>query len=280
MAKPKIDLHHWISRIPEHLEDLPHESSSPIKHYKRGANDSWNLLRYVERTAGGYAAPRQRHLSRLRSLVVLSLVETFERFVKELAAVCVKHVGPLVLDDRLSVLRVRSQSVAAHFEENDLGKALTEGDTWLDCDKISERFRSLLAPPFEKGNFSFFPSQKTDPDYWRRETMGLLWQLRHSIVHNVGVITRSDASKLRLLRRSPVDAPKLLSPKSGDVWYVKLFLDETAAWSNDRVAKELVDLLATIHEDDTSLFVPAERAIQIAKEMNVPVSIGGAAATP
>lgn len=285
MATPKIDLSHWISRIPEHVVDLPPESSSPLEHYWRGANDAWNLLGYFERTAKRakvYTGPYEKHLARLRSLVLLALVESFERFVKELGATCIDQVCRLVLDDRLSVLAVHSRSVAAHFDEKDLGKALAEGETWLDCDAITRRFRRLLADPFEEnGKFVFFPIQKTDPDFWRRGTMDILWQLRHSIAHNVGVITRSDAAKLRLLRRGHVDAPKTLSLTNGDVWYAKLFLDELAEWSNGRVATRLEGLLTTIHQDDQTLFVPAERASAVAKAMRrVQITVAGATASP
>lgn len=283
MAPPKPNLRHWIARIPEHTSDLPPESASPIEHYKRGASDSWNLLVYFERTAKRvkvYQKPYEGHVARLRSLVLLALVEAFERFVKELAATCVNQVGNLVLDDRLSVLPVHSRAVAAHFEENELGKALAEGGTWLDCEAITERFRRLLAGSFNKGHFNFFPNQKNDPDFWRRETMEILWQLRHSIVHNVGVITRSDAAKLRLLRRATVDAPKVLSLTNGDVWYVKLFLDDLAGWSNGRVAQELAGLLTSLHQDDPTLFVPAERATALASVMKVQVTVAGVTASP
>jgi hypothetical protein len=284
MARPKINLQHWISRIPEHVEELPPESASPIEHYSRGANDTWNLLGYFERTAkraNVYKGPYERHLARLRSLVLLALVETLERFVKELAATCVNQVSNLVLDDRLSVLSVHSRAVAAHFEEEDLGKALAEGETWLDCDAITRRFRRLLADPFdESGKFFFFPNLKADPDFWRRGTMDILWQLRHSITHNVGVINRSDAAKLRLLRRGPVGAPKMLSLTNGDVWYAKLFLDELAEWSNGRVAARLAELLTTLHKDDPTLFVPADRAAELAKIMQVTVTVAGATASP
>jgi hypothetical protein len=290
MAKPQIDLAHWISRIPDHVTEMPQESASPIEHYTRGANDSRNMLRYVERATERirvYKGPYERHLARLRSLVLLALIETFERFLKELAATCVDQVGKLVLDDRLSVLSIHSQAIAAHFEEDDLGKALAEGETWIDSNKINNRFRRLLADPFqENGTFWFFPQGKKkgekddDPDARRRRTMDILWQLRHSITHNVGVITRSDAAKLRLLRRGVVNAPRVLSLTNGDVWYAKLFLDELASWGNDRVARRLEELLTLLHTEDPTLFVPAQRAAELAKVMRVNVTVAGATASP
>lgn len=284
MARPKIDLKECISRIPEHVAEMPPESASPIEHYRRGVNDSWNLLGYFERKAqqaGVYEGPFARHVAGLRSLILLALVEAFERFVKELAATCVDQVGKLVLDDRLAVFgNINARAVAAHFEEATLGRALTEAGTWLDSETINNRFRRLLADPFEDGgNFYFFPNVKKDPDFWRRGTMDILWQLRHSITHNVGVITRSDAAKLRLLRRGVVAAPRVLSLTKGDVWYAKLFLDELATWGNERVATRLAELLTDLHKDDSTLFVPAQRAAELANVMRVTVTIAGATAS-
>ena len=94
------------------------------------------------------------------------------------------------------------------------------------------------------------------------------------------MITRSDAAKLRLLRRGAVAAPKTLSLTNGDVWYAKLFLDELAESSNGRVAARLADLLTTLHLDDPTLFAPAGRAAVLAKAMQVTVIVAGATASP
>lgn len=283
MASPKINFAERIARIPEHVGDMPAEAASPIDHYERGANDSWNLLRYFARTAERAQVQKQAfegHLLRLRSMVLLALIETFERFLKELAAACVDQLAGIVLDDRLSVLSVHPRAVAAHFDEATIGKALCEAETWLDSTSINTRFGRLLADPFKDPTFKFFPTDRKDADFWRRGTMDILWQLRHSIAHNAGVITRSDAAKLRLLRRGPVTAPKVLQPTNGDIWYVKLFLDDLARWSNARVAERLVEVLTLLYTDDPSLFSPQERAEAVAKIFRVPVTIAGAVGAP
>lgn len=281
MPKPTRDLAYWIGRIPEHVGEMPAESASPIEHYTRGANDALNLLGYFGRTAKRakvYKAPYERHMVRLRSLVLLALVESFERFLKELAAACVDELAPIVLDDRLSTLSVHPAAVAAHFDEETIGKALCEGGVWLDSSTINSRFGKLLADHFGESKFRFFPEGKKDPDSWRRATMDVLWQLRHSIAHNVGVITKSDAAKLRLLRRGPVEGPKVLELTNGDVWYAKLFLDDLAQWSNGRVATRLAEVLTARHADDPSLFVPQERADDVARVFRVKVTVAGATA--
>ncbi len=284
MASPKPDLGKWIAKIPEHVVPLSKESTVALLHYERTANDAWNLLNYFDRNVGSANIKKkvfESHLRRLRSMVVLSLVEAFERFVKETAAVCIDQVGPHTIDDRLDGFKFVGSTFAPHFAAGSLGSSLCEGQTWLSCKQINERFRDILADPFEdKANFKMFPQRNDKADGWRLDPMEILWQLRHSITHNVGLITRSDAAKLRLLTKKPVSGNQLLSLSNGDVWYVKLFLDDTAKWMNNRVGQRLAMLLTTLHTADTSLFDPAGKAQEIADVFRIPVTVAGAASAP
>mgnify|MGYP007047075688 CR=1 FL=1 len=174
-----------------------------------------------------------------------------------------------------------ARAVAAHFAEDDLGRALAEGQTWLDTDTINTRFRKLLAHPFDDGAFWLFPHRpRSGEDQERRRAIDILWQLRHSVTHNVGVITRSDAAKLRLLRRRKVEAPPVLSLTEPDLRDVKQFIDELVEKSNERVAKRLAELLTTIHTSDTTLFDAQQRANELAGIMKTGVTIAGSVAAP
>ncbi len=68
-------------------------------------------------------------------------------------------------------------------------------------------------------------------------------------MQNVGVVTRSDAIKLRLLVRAPVTPLRVRAPTRDDLRYLKRFLDETAERSNARIGQRLADLLTTLHAD-------------------------------
>lgn len=285
MPRPVVaNLEQRIADIAQHVAALPPESTSPLEHYRRASNDAWNLLVYVERNirrAPVYARAADRHLGRLRGMVLLSQVEAFERYIKETAGVCVDQIVPLVLDtaDRLSKLRVTAAGVAAQFAAQSLGRALCEGDTWLQCESINERFRLLLADPFTKSGFELFPKGNA-ANTLRITTVDALWQLRHTLAHNLGMITQSDAAKLRLLVKAPVAAPTMLTPSGADAWYVKLFLDDTAEWANARVANRIADLLTSLHAGDPSLFAPQQRADELAKLFRVRVTVAGATGTP
>jgi hypothetical protein len=73
---------------------------------------------------------------------------------------------------------------------------------------------------------------------------------------------------------------KRLELTNGDVWYVKLFLDDLASWANARIAARLAEVLTTIHADDSTLFVPSDVADELAQLFRETMVIGGATGTP
>jgi hypothetical protein len=215
-------------------------------------------------------------------MILVNLIETFERYLKEVAAACVDCLARYVLDDRFNAFRVQGSALAAHFGTETLGRSLCESATWLDCEEINDRFRKLLSDPFQKeGRFSLFPRQNQDPasERWRFETLSLIWQLRHTVVHNVGVITQSDAIKLRLLVRAPVASMQVLAPTRDDIHFLKRFLDETADMSNRRIGSRLAELLSTIYAGNSALFVPQEMADRVARTFGLVLPVAGVSGT-
>jgi len=187
-----------------------------------------------------------------------------------------------VLDDRFDEFKMRGSFLAAHFESGSLGNALCESGTWLDCESVNNRFRKLLADPFETGQFYLFPKKGQGPvdERFRREPLDVIWQLRHTIVHNLGVITKSDAVKFRLLARTSVEADKVISPTLDDVRHVKDFLNVTAEKVNQRVAKRLAQLLSALHQEDTLLFDAAAKADELVEQFQVPLTVAAELRTP
>lgn len=276
-----------IKAIPARGIPLPDEASAPLSHYERTANDVWNLLVYTERNlkrAPIYQKPFERHFHRLCTRILLALAEAFERFIKETAAVCIDHLAPLLLDDRLSIFSVNGHRMAAHFAERSLGKSLCESEQWLDCDKIDDRFRRILADPFSKDSkskFFFLPTEgQKAGEGWRRDTLNVVWQLRHTIVHNAAVVTRSDAAKLRILVRSNVPAPVVLWPEKSDVQSVKMFLGDLAQELTRRVAVRLGELLTLLHSQDPTLLDPAAKAQELANQLQNNIAIASVTARP
>jgi hypothetical protein len=286
MARPAINLDRMVRQILAHTTPLPPEAAAPLTHYTRTGRDIRNLLRYIEDNFRGLtldAATLNRHMTRLYAMAMSNLIETFERYLKEVAAACVDFLAQYVLDDRFNVFRIQGAALAAHFGTDTLGRSLCESATWLDCDEINERFRRLLADPFQKdGKFYLFPRQGQEPaaERHRFETLSIIWQLRHTGIHNVGVITQSDAIKLRLLVRAPVAPLRVLSPTRDDIRYLKRFLDETAESCNRRIGERLAELLTMIHTGDPTLFVPREQADRISETFGFALTVAGAGGTP
>src|SRR5205807_2383223 len=106
-----------------------------------------------------YQAVAAKHLGRLYGMALVNLVETFERFLKEVAATCVDCLAEFIVDDRFDAFKIQGSALASHFGTKTLGKSLCESATWLDCEDINRRFRELLADPFQVGGqfFHLFP---------------------------------------------------------------------------------------------------------------------------
>ena len=168
-------------------------------------------------------------------MLIVNFVEAFERFLKEIASVCVNHLAQCVLDDRFDKLgQVKGSFLAAHFDAGSLGKALCESGTWLDCDEVNLGFGvcfltrlkwtgSKLIVFFQRRGRCLMNAQ------FRYPVMSLLWQIRHTIVHNLGQIKRSPTPlSSGFLHAVKWTHPDFLVPTRDDVRYVKRFLDEPA----------------------------------------------------
>jgi hypothetical protein len=283
MPRPPIDLARKIKDILRHTQPLPDEAKAPILHYRQTVADIWGALAYVERAIGQrdrYQAVIDRHLGRIYAMALVTVVETFERFLKEVAGACVDCLSDFIVDDRLNVFKVQGSALASHFGTGTLGKSLCESATWLDCEQINERFRKLLADPFQVGGqfFYLFPKQTQIPaaQQSRFDLMNLVWQIRHTGVHNVGVITQSDAVRLRQWAREPVTAQRLLTPTRSDLNYLKRFLDETADDCNQRIGERLAQLLTSILPNAPVPVGPQELANRVSAIFRRGLPVGGA----
>src|SRR5439155_14401511 len=126
-----------------------------------------------------YPAVYNRHLGQLRRMVLAEMLESFERFLKELATVCADQLAPYTLDDRFDEFAPRrSEQIAAFVTSGSIGRALCESDTWISNDTINKRFRSLLKAPFGADWEFLFPGsgQGTNPQQQRAATLAILWQ--------------------------------------------------------------------------------------------------------
>ncbi len=277
-----------IKKIPRGAKTLALSdmANKPLLHYLRATSDLWNLQQYVNNkisSTTSYRKSAENHLRQLYTMILLGLVSAFERFLKETAANCIDYVAPYVTDDRLKDFTAKGHTLAAHFKDSSLGKALTELDTWIDCRSVNDKFRQILAPHHDKGgaNFQVFPTDAANKA--TTETMSVVFQLRHTVAHNMGVITRADAQKLQLLIKEVVESPRLLNPTQVDGWSVKLFLDERARDVNTRVSDRLAQLLTDLHTDNSNVFKPTtaqEIADELAAKFQRVTTIAGVTGNP
>ena len=120
------DLAQEIREMIAHVASLPPEAGAPLAHYDRSIRDIWNLLRYFERNFKRLSlqpAALRTHMTRLHGMILVNLVETFERYLKEVAAACVDCLAQYVLDDRFNAFRVQGSALAAHFGSINLSRS-------------------------------------------------------------------------------------------------------------------------------------------------------------
>jgi len=270
-GRPPIDLNQKIRDILQHTCEVDSRDDSPIGNFELRANSSLNLIRYLDNRIQQqpfYQAVYDRHMGLLQLRVLGSLIENFERFIKEVAIVCVDSIAPYTFDDRFEKFTVSTGSLVSQFSAGSIGRALCESDAWLSNKSISDKFRQFLKPHFGDPVQDFlFPNrtQKPSDERDRAETLAILWQIRHNITHNTGLLTASDAKKLTLLLKSRVDSGSTICPDLNDLRYVKQFLDETANKTNDRIAVRLAALLTELHSDDPLLFDPQAKVDEVSR---------------
>jgi hypothetical protein len=286
MPRPPVDFKQEIVNTLSSCCELPPESVSPWGHYRRSSTDAWNLVVYMTRNVSRtnyYPKAFDRHINRLHSMSLAQLVGAFERLLKELAAVCINEISDFTLDGRLDEFSVKGSVASAHFRNSNIGSALCETDTWLNCKNINDRFRKLLADPFETGSFYVFPSggsQQPEAERFRYELITAVFQLRHTLVHNLGVLTESDTTKLRHMLRTPLNGSQVLAPSFSNVRQIKRFLDETAQKVNERIAIRLAALLTKMHNENALIFDPAAKAQTLANLFSITTSVCGQTASP
>src|SRR5262245_34872802 len=105
-----------VREVPRHSVPLHPEADRPIRHLEMSANAGALLLRYAQShidPAGVSPAVYDRHLGHLRRMILAELLESFERFLKELAAVCIDYLAPYTTDDRFDEFTPKRAMIAA-----------------------------------------------------------------------------------------------------------------------------------------------------------------------
>lgn len=286
-GRPPIDLNQKVRELLSHTDDSPDVDAAPIRNFEQRIGSGDRLVHYIDRHLDAekiYATVLDRHMALLNRMTLVMMIESFERFIKELAVVCVDCLSQYAIDDRFDKLTASPGIVALQFGSGSVGRALCESDTWLNNSLINDRFRSILKPPFGDKVWDEFlypkPRQQPQTEQDRAATLAILWQVRHTITHNVGHLTAADAKRLRLLIKGDVAAEQTLAPDRKDLKYVQQFLTETALHTNQRISNRLADVLTDFHTEDATLFTPQEIATNLAKRFQVSMTIAGATANP
>ena len=228
MARPPINLHRKVREVLQHTGPMPPEANCPLRHFDRTSHSGRLLIEYFENhleNQNRVTSVCNRHMSHLHRMVLSEMLQSFERFIKELASVCVDLLAPYSVDDRFDeFVPKRGEQIAVFVNAGSIGKALCESDTWCKNDGINKRFKAMLKLPFGADWENLFPEPNQQPviERERAATLTILWQIRHNLAHNVGALTESDTMKFRMLIGGPIGSDCVLSPTVQDLRYISI----------------------------------------------------------
>lgn len=274
----------YIQKIPR--RDQVPMAETPIQHFEYDSAHAQQIVAYltrIGRKTAVYPKGFNRHLKAVSSLAFFQMVAAFERFLKDVAAVCVDELAPLCSDDRLSDFKIAGEDAAPHVLDQTIGRALCETQLWHNLKSINDRYRKILStepntspalPPFNLFD---------DPhSTLRKETLTLkvMFQIRHTIAHNLGTLTRSDAGKLQRLLGERVDSPKELDIESKHVLYLRQFLSPLAKEINLAVADRLGKVLTQFQNTFPSLIDHVARSKALSNLFQVSFTIAGHTENP
>ncbi len=253
----------------EYIQQIPHRDEAekadiPISHFKKDVAHAIRFLDYLidlKKKTPVYEKGYERHRKAISSLAFFQIVACFERLLKELAAICVDALAPLCTDDRLSGFSIRGEDAAPHVIDQTIGRALCETQMWHNIDDVTKRFKKVLA-----SNPEITPNTPKLADFnlfdvalgvasLRSEIKSLkvMFQIRHTIAHNLGTLTRSDAGKLQRILGQKIESPKELDIDRKHVYYLQQFLSPLVTEVNQVVAARLGQVLTQFRSTSPTL---------------------------
>ncbi len=122
-GRPPLDLNQKVRALLQHTCPVDLGIDSPILNFDIRVDSALNLIRYVDahiQRQAYYQTVYDRHMTLLNLQMLGSLIEAFERFLKEVAIVCVDFVAPNVFDDRFEAFTVKAGDLARQFDSGSL----------------------------------------------------------------------------------------------------------------------------------------------------------------
>ncbi len=172
--------------------DEEKRATSPCSFFFAQSQALLKAVEYLNNDAnysGGYKGVLRKHLDRANLALFAQLMAAFEYLLKDFIARAIDCTD--LFDD---ALRKRAKKrewptpdidsvLSQRYGANTPGRLLVHGTLgWYDHDEVNQRYNLIF------GNDLYEDGQ--------RSTMARLWQIRHSISHNAGYCTHSDALQL------------------------------------------------------------------------------------
>jgi len=168
-----------------------------------------------------------------QQLVLLEAINGFEVFFKNTFIELARCLRPYVQDERVSG-SVDARALWMYGESIDPVAVLLESRLFHDTEQIDKVTHMLVGKKYY--------SSAADA---RRKALRCIFQIRHTLSHNSGVITHSDASKFALLGYK-AKPDEFISPANDGLSLVVFeFLEDEAAYYTDWLRTQTIDYLVS-----------------------------------
>lgn len=211
MPKPIKEFHEYIGTAPASAVTLDNYLSSPAVSFLKcvvNAHGAANMCQkqFVKVRSGGFTQPAQENLQFINAGLLASIMGNFETFQKYLFSDMFEYSIYLNKFDVKSVLKrlaeisrrneitIDIQRFAAYRDSSiRVGMILADNlKNWSSPEVVNQYFASFGLKDVHGHPRFFFSNAHV-------ESLSVLWQLRHSIVHTASTITLPDAQKVSKL---------------------------------------------------------------------------------
>lgn len=210
MPKPQKEFYEYIAESSTKGNSLVHYAESPATAFLKSVNEAKNasvacLRQFNKNKEGEYTQPSLRSIQLINAGLLATIMGNFETFQKYLFAGVFEYsiyLRKFELKSFFTKINHSNGSSAnidlerfAAFRDNHTAVGLILADNlknWQSAHCVNSYFRAFGLRDVHNNQIDIISSDT-------RESLSVLWQMRHSIVHSASTISIPDAQKVSKL---------------------------------------------------------------------------------
>lgn len=207
MAKPQKEFYEYIVESPSKGSSLLQYAESPATAFLKSINEAKNasvacLKKFKQNKNGAYSIPAIRSIQIINAGLLATIMGNFETYQKYLFARVFEYTIYLTDFDLSQFFKTINKSNGgdididlarfAAFRDNQTAVGLILADNlknWQSAHCVNSYFRAFGLRDAHNHQIDIISADT-------RESLSVLWQMRHSIVHTASTISIPDAQKV------------------------------------------------------------------------------------